>query len=219
MKSAARTCAWLALVAMAAGGCGGSPPRTVATMVGPAPVQVADRQVVAEASMDLTVQEIRPTADRIAAVVSTAEGIVESSRVDGDSRVRMEIRVPALRLSPVLDSVRTLGSVDHETLRTTDVTEEMSDLQARLDNLVAVRDRLRSYLDRAEDVEGVITVERELTRVQTEIDVLTARLELLRGRVAMSRLSLTLDRKRTLGPLGAFVAGTGWLLEKLVFIN
>ena len=68
-------------------------------------------------------------------------------------------------------------------------------------------------------VSDVIAVERELARLQTEIDQIEARLRLLRSSVAMSRVSLEIHRPRVLGPVGTVVAGAAWVVEKLFVIE
>ena len=174
------------------------------------------RQVALTARMRLTVEDLEVASDRVAGVVSETGGFIESSRTSPDDRVDFQLRVPAQSLDSVLEDFRALGDVKDESVTTTDVTDQVIDLEARLQNLVAVRDRLRGYLDSTDTVEEVIAVERELTRVQSEIDSLSGLLERLRNDVAMSHLSLTLHRKRTLGPLGAIGYGIAWAFQKLV---
>lgn len=188
-----------------------------------------DRQVVKRAWLDLEVADPSQAAAQIEAVVKKYGGLVEASTTStdgalrlelrGDDAVRLALRVPASSLDEALAEMRRLGEVQRENISTTDVTDEVSDLDAQLTNLIAVRDRLRGYLDRAEDLEDVIAIERELTRVQAEIDSITSRLERLRSQVAASQVTVTLNRKIVLGPLGLLVSGVAWLVGKLFVIN
>lgn len=169
--------------------------------------------------MKLTVEHPDTTSEHIQGIVGGVDGSVEALRVTSGNQTFLELRVPAPRLDRVLADLRNLGHVDHESMIVADVTDEIGDLDARLQNLVAVRGRLRGYLERAESIEDIVSVERELTRVQIEIDRITAELDRLRDDVAMSHISLELSRKRTLGPLGAVGVGLAWVFKKLVFIN
>ena len=81
--------------------------------------------------------------------------------------------------------------------------------------LRATRDRLRQLLERAGNVQDVIAVERELARVQGEIESLEARLSVMRSQVALSELAVTLRQRPVLGPLGVVAAGAGTVLKKL----
>ena len=209
----------LCLLLVVVVGCGGDPPSR-AGMIPPAPRQVAPVRLVARtASMDVSVDELEPASSRVDSLVAATDGLIESSRAVGDSRIDLKLSIPAPALDTVLVELRTLGKVERELVGSSDVTVEVIDLEARLTNLIAVRDRLLTYLDDAQNVEEVISVERELTRVQTEIDSITARLELLRSQVAMSEVDLSLSREKRLGPLGAIASGAAWAIKKLFILD
>ena len=64
-----------------------------------------------------------------------------------------------------------------------------------------------------------VLVERELSRVQTELDALTAQLETMRGNVALSRVTVVLNEGRQLGPLGYLFYGLGRVIGWLFVID
>ena len=102
------------------------------------------------------------------------------------------------------------------------MTGQLIDLDAKIDNLRELRTRLRKLLDRAQKVDEILSIERELNRVQSQLDSLEAREKYLSHDVAMSRLSLTLEQAESgpiLGPLGLLGAGAWWLIEKLFVIR
>lgn len=207
--------------------CGGA----TATASGPEPAELgqsgsgggdaatAERLLVRRVSLRLVVDQPPPVGAQVEQIARGAGGFVENSRAEEDDRVTMVLRVPATRLDSVVAAVERLGEVDERQVAATDVTDETIDVEARLRNLVAVRDRLRQHLDRAANVQEVVTVERELARVQGEIDSLEGRLERLRGDVAMAQLTVRIDRRRVLGPLGALLSGILWVIEKLFVIR
>ena len=131
----------------------------------------------------------------------------------------MTLRIPDARLEAVMDSIGALGRVTSRSLTMQDVTAEVIDLEARLASLVAARDRLRLLQQRAESVADVVAVERELARVQGEIDSMTGRRDHLRDQADRSTLAVTLRPARVLGPLGAAAYGLGWVVEKLFVIR
>ena len=69
-----------------------------------------------------------------------------------------------------IDGLSGLGDETDRRVTAEDVTEIVIDLVARLKNKIALRDRLRKLLDRAQDVKEVLVVEEQLTRIQSEID-------------------------------------------------
>lgn len=118
-----------------------------------------------------------------------------------------------------MDAVAALGSEQGRTVEAVDVTEQYADLEARLRNDRALRDRLQQLLERAKDVEDVLAIEKELTRIQSEIETMQAQLDRLRSQVELSALTITLERRRILGPLGYASYGLWWAVSKLFVIR
>ena len=72
-----------------------------------------------------------------------------------------------------------------------DLTSAIYDAEARLDAQRTLRTRLAALLERdGASVEELVQVERELARVQGDIEAAEARIRVMRGRVSMSRLDL-----------------------------
>ncbi|HYD50625.1 MAG TPA: DUF4349 domain-containing protein, partial [Terriglobales bacterium] len=151
-------------------------------------------------------------------------GYVHESSIDSD-KAAFELRIPAQRLDAVLDQLARLGQEKSRELSTEDVTDKLIDLEAEIANKEALRDRLRALLARSNDVKDVLSVEHELTRVQTELDSLKGRLKTTTQDVAFSSVKPTLTAPapekptRILGPLGYLFVGSKWLVTKLFVIR
>lgn len=102
------------------------------------------------------------------------------------------IRVPSGNFSALLARAKALGTVESVSTDTEDVTEQVVDIEARLDNLRAQRDRLRTLYDEANDTEAVLEVGERLSEVQSEIERLEGKLQVLQDRVAYSTLTVHL---------------------------
>jgi hypothetical protein len=98
------------------------------------------------------------------------------------------VRVPAEEFSTAVDAATSEGEVLSEATSARDVSEQLVDVEARLENLRRERDRLRTFLDAADDTEELLQVERRLSEVQGEIERLRARQRSLERRVAFSTL-------------------------------
>jgi hypothetical protein len=83
------------------------------------------------------------------------------------------------------------GRIISETTNAEDLTRQMVDTEARLRAQTALRDRLQELLrSRPGRLADLLEVERELARVQGEIDAVQSSLAVMRTRVAMSELNL-----------------------------
>jgi hypothetical protein len=181
-----------------------------------------DRLLLKTAELRVAVAAVPAAVDSASALATGMGGYVAGSSTQGEESARLELRVPAARLDEALGALAALGEERARSVAATDVTAEVADLEATLANQRALRDRLRALLGRAQKVEEVLQVERELTRLQTEIDAGEARLKRLQTGVALSALTLDLERKkkpRILGPLGYLFVGTKWLVTKLFVIR
>jgi hypothetical protein len=105
----------------------------------------------------------------------------------------MTIRVPADRYQAVLSDVRALGArVDSEASNASDVTEEYSDLGARLRNLEATEAQLLQFLGQAKNISEVLQVQDRLNAVRSEIERVKGRMALLDKLGDMATISVHL---------------------------
>ena len=102
------------------------------------------------------------------------------------------VRVPSENFSAMLDGASAQGVVRSENTETEDVTDQLVDLNARLENLRAERDQLRRIYNRSNSTEDVLAVQERLSDVQGEIERLEAQKRSLEDRVAYSTLRIEL---------------------------
>ena len=172
-----------------------------------------DRQLVRDAALALDVEDgddVPPALDRARAITEGLDGYVAF-----EGPAEMLLRVPDARLDEALDRLSELGEVERREVRVADVTAAYTDLQIRLDNALALQARLRALLADAEGVQDVLAVERELSRVTTEVERLEGQLRLLQNQIAFSTVRFTVSEDVDPGPLGwVFVGlyeGIKWL--------
>ena len=177
-----------------------------------------DRRIIRSGDLSVTVSAPEQSLVEVERIVTAAGGFVESKSSAEDS-VGLLCRVPAERLDWIMDSIAALGSIERRSVSASDVTEQHADLSTRLKNNLALRDRLQKLLDRAQDVEDVLAIERELTRIQSEIETQQTSLERLDSQIALSELSVRLERRQILGPLGYVAYGLWWGISKLFVIR
>jgi hypothetical protein len=102
------------------------------------------------------------------------------------------VRVPSENFSAMQDGASAQGVVRSENTETEDVTDQLVDLNARLENLRAERDQLRRIYNRSNSTEDVLAVQERLSDVQGEIERLEAQKRSLEDRVAYSTLRIEL---------------------------
>lgn len=106
------------------------------------------------------------------------------------------------------------GKIKAQATTTEDLTRAIVDTQAALRAKIALRDRLQRLLEsRPGRLSDLLDVERELARVQGEIDATQSNLAVMRARVDMSELTISYESaprsvaSDTFEPLGRALAG------------
>jgi len=177
--------------------------------------QQQTRITITRASLEVEVEEVPPAIEQATRLTRALEGYVENSTTREDKNAYLRLRVPSARLNEALDSLSRLGKVTGRSLSEEDVTAQSIDLEARVASFRAARDKLRELLDRAVSVADAVAAQGELARVQGELDSLEAQLKAMQGSVALSELTLTLNRRIVLGPLGLVASGLAKIVGKL----
>jgi hypothetical protein len=177
-----------------------------------------NRLLVRTGDVTISVDDPKQALPIVRKLVSDAGGFVERSTAD-QTATWMTCRVPADSLDSMMDDIENLGESVRRSVSASDVTDQHSDLSARLETSLQLRLRMRALLDRATDVEDLLAIEKELARVQSEIEGMQARLERLNSQIQLSSLSVRLEQRQILGPLGFVGYWTGWALSKLFVIR
>ena len=151
------------------------------------------RIIIREVDIDLVVDDIQSTMDRIADMAADAGGwVVDSGRSSLHSG-RISFRVPSDRLDATIADLRGIASKVRSELSTSrDVTDEYVDLGARLKNQQATERALLALLDQAQSVEAALAVQRDLTHVQQEIERISGRIKFLEETSAFSLIRVEL---------------------------
>ena len=160
----------------------GSPPST-----SPQPDQSAKARelLVYEATLSIAVYQVERGVADLLAIAKALEGNVVQR---GDDRVIF--RVPRARFEEALARADAVGDVLHRDVHAEDVGDEFRDLEVRLRNARAMRDRLEQLLTRATNVKDSLEIEAQMSRVTEEIERLAGQLQLLGHRVAYSKVTV-----------------------------
>lgn len=171
------------------------------------------RVVLYNASLTLLLKEPDSLNKKLPELTKKYEGYVMTL---GDKL--STIRVPAPRLSNVLQELSTMGKVTDRSLSGQDVTDDYTDYTIRLDNAEKARQRYLQLLEKAENVEAAVKVEKELERLNSEIDLLKGKLARFDHLAAFSTVTIHLEKKHKIGLLGyPFVGlykGVKWLFVR-----
>ena len=156
--------------------------------------QIQDRLIIRTGWISITVADPDATVAEINSLANGLGGWVVSSEMNEYSSGKqgsITIRIPADSYDSALNSLKDIAvEVKSESSSSQDVTEEFVDLDSRLANLEATRDRVATFLDETDNVEEALAVNRELSRLEGEIEVIKGRMQFLSTSAAFSTITV-----------------------------
>ncbi|MDX1909002.1 MAG: DUF4349 domain-containing protein [Bacteroidia bacterium] len=171
------------------------------------------RKVVYRGEMSLTVKNREQTGASLARLAQQYHGYVQHSSLD-----QYVIRVESTHLAAAMDSIAYLGRVTHRATHADDITDGYRDDVARLQQTRQVRDRYLALLERAEKVEEILLIEKELERINREIESLQDKLARMDDQLRLSPITVDLQEQVKPGVIGyVFVGlyrGIEWLFVR-----
>lgn len=159
--------------------------------------ETQERLIIRTGNIDIVVKDAEASLGDIGRLAERLGGWVVTSEVRQTSQDAkagsITIRIPADQYDEVINQVKEMAlEVTWESTNSQDVTDEFVDLSSRLGNLEATADRVRAFLDSAEDVEEALAVNQELSRLEGEIEVIKGRMQYLSQSAAFSTLTVSL---------------------------
>ena len=152
--------------------------------------------VVRYGNLSLEVNDVDDALARVTTLIESAGGYISSSSRSGEGEylyLSVTLRVPAAEFSAVMASLRSEGEVLYEDIYSYEVTMQVLDLEARLENLRASESAFLKLLDRAQTVADVVAVQSELSRIQGDIESFEAQLSGVKDQVEMASVMLSLS--------------------------
>lgn len=161
------------------------------------PTQTTDRMVVQESNLSMVVKDVRDSSDKAIEYAKSINGYMVSSSMNQPEEAPyayVVLRIPAKNLKAATDYFRSLSiKVSSESLLGTDVTDQYTDLNARLDTLNKTKAKFDAILGSAVSVQDILTVQREIINLQSQIDAIKGQQLYLEKTSELARISLNLS--------------------------
>lgn len=164
---------------------------------------VDDRKIVKTGSITIEVPDIDKSLDDISAIASRYNGYVVNSNQSANTdnpTGRISIRVPADKYNDALKAIKEIATkVNYETTNSQDVTEQYMDLKAQLHNLEATEAQYLELLKKAENVQDILEVQRELSNVRGNIERTKGRIQYIERTSDTSLIEVNLRKSTAIG--------------------
>ncbi|HEY2791951.1 MAG TPA: DUF4349 domain-containing protein [Micromonosporaceae bacterium] len=188
------------------------------TVLSPADVQ---RSIIYTGSVVIRVKDVDAAAAAASSLATGAGGYVggDNRNIDASrSTATLTLRIPSAAFYTTLSALDALGTPQNRNVSTQDVTQQVIDVQSRLNTEQAAVDRIRTLISGTTSIGQIVTLENELTDRESDVESMEAQLRSLTDLTTLSTITVSL-----LGPeahvtavkkphRGGFVGGlqSGW---------
>lgn len=165
------------------------------------------RKMAFTASLNMSVDDPAAALEAARTLTGQAGGYVQEV-----NDYRVTLKIPVAKAEEVMAAIEKLGSVTSRRIVGEDLSEQVADLNIRLDNLEKLRARLAELLKRADKVEDMLKIEQELSRVTTDLERLTAQLRNATNRIEFVTLNVAFNQTAPM-PRPAETVPIPWVAE------
>jgi len=163
------------------------------------PIALERRSVIRNAQLTVRVEDVEKAEKRVNATVARIGGYVDSassSDLDSDHpSMAIKLRVPVNAFDDAIAGFETLGARMSKTVSSEDVTAQLVDLDARVKTLRTQEETYLGILKNTHNLDGVFSLQQQLTAVRTEIESIAAQRKALGGLASLSTIDLTLEQR------------------------
>jgi hypothetical protein len=163
---------------------------------GSAVVTSASRNLILTAQVVMKTQDPWATADKARAIASGLGGdiLAMSQTGQGENRSALiTVRVPSDRFDEALRQLKTLeGEVITSNVDAKDVTDQFTDLQARLVAKQAEEQRYLQLFPQAKTVDETLKIDAALGNVRVQIEQLQGQINLIKNRTEFSTITMSI---------------------------
>lgn len=168
------------------------------------------RIILMSGYLTLIVDDPEKDSQKVASLAKKYGGYVQTS-----GNYSVILRVEANRLEEAMKEIASYGNVEDRQIRGDDVTDQYYDSKIRLENKVKARERYLELLKKAENVTAAVGVEKELERLNGEIESLKGQINRLEHLSTYSTINVTIEKRIRPGPLGYVFAGVFYAVKWL----
>ena len=169
-----------------------------------------DRKIIKSAYIELEIEisKFESSLFKIASLAEQNGGFISNTQSYSDSEGkltsgRVTVRIPCGNFDSAVGKIRKMGTIESISISGQDVTQEYVDLESRLKNMEAQEEVLLSLMRQSESVADSIEVQRELSNVQGEVEVIKGRIKYLDSMVSFSTIEVFLHEPEP-------IAASGW---------
>ncbi len=154
------------------------------------------RKIIRHAVIEQKVKDLDEAVEKVMQLVADSRGYLQSSSIrEYSERERIAnyvLRIPEGSYDTVLMQLRQIGKNVNMSESGNDVSEEYYDNEARIKNLKLQEEAVQKLFDRADKMEDILAIQKELFAIRGNIESLQGRNRYLDNLTSLSTIELTI---------------------------
>jgi hypothetical protein len=161
------------------------------------PSESSDRIIIQDTGLSLQVKDVPKTIEEIEEVTRSFGGFLITShlsRPEGAANGNISVRIPEEKRKEAMTAFKNMAvKVVSESVNGRDVTDQYVDLEARLEVLYKTKIKYEEILEKAEKVTDLMSVQQQLTSLQSQIDNLKGQQKYYEQSAKLSKITIYLS--------------------------
>ena len=158
------------------------------------------RAIIKTGSLTIEAEDVDAQRQKAITVITGLKGQVASEDTGSDddgkiTRANLVLKVPTASYETAIQRLSELGKRMQIHQESSDVTEQVVDVESRIASQRASLERMRTLLAKANTIGEIVSVETELTRREADLESLLAKQKNLALQTELATLALTVDRE------------------------
>lgn len=167
------------------------------------------RKLIKTVELEMETREFGETMSALETQIQELGGYVESmdtyngssySGYSSNRSAHLTVRIPGEKLDVFLKTAADAGNIVRRYDNVEDVTLSYVDMESRRNTLRTEQSRLLEFLDRAENIEEIITIEQRLSEVRYQLESMESQLRTIDNLVDYSTVEISISEVKELTP-------------------
>lgn len=173
------------------------------------PVVNNGRKLIKTVRLEMQTKEFDVLLDGVRKKIQETGGYIENSSVWGNSynysstrSSELTARIPAERLDEFVEVISGLGNVTYKSEGVEDVTLQYVDVESHQKALETEQERLLELLEKADNLEDLLTIESRLSEVRYELESYGSQKRILDNQIDYSTVYMTITEVERITEVG-----------------
>ena len=173
------------------------------------PVVNNGRKLIKTVRLEMQTKEFDVLLDGVRKKIQETGGYIENSSVWGNSynysstrSSELTARIPAERLDEFVEVISGLGNVTYKSEGVEDVTLQYVDVESHQKALETEQERLLELLEKADNLEDLLTIESRLSEVRYELENYGSQKRILDNQIDYSTVHMTITEVERITEVG-----------------